>query len=232
MEKLESPLLNRVSSGPPTDKGRMAYFILLLEGLGNLFPWNVFITASTYYASRFCGTSFESNFENFFSVSYTVAQTIGLAFSVVYSEKFTFRTRIITPLTFYCFVFALTTIFVLIPFPSTLLFWITLLSTTLCGLLTASLSGGLFGLAGKLPPLYTGALMTGQGFAGLTVSISNIITTIASSDTTCVDNDLNDDGTCVSTIDYGAFAYFMISTVILFSCIISYIIFQRLSFIR
>jgi hypothetical protein len=30
-----------------------AYFFLSL--IGNLFPWNAFITAATYFSERFCG---------------------------------------------------------------------------------------------------------------------------------------------------------------------------------
>src|SRR3546814_11832157 len=33
------------------------------QGVGTLLPWNAFITAESYYAKRFCGTAYESNFE-------------------------------------------------------------------------------------------------------------------------------------------------------------------------
>ena len=33
-------------------------------GVGTLFAWNAFITAATYFSSRFCGSSHEKTFEN------------------------------------------------------------------------------------------------------------------------------------------------------------------------
>eukprot|EP01032_Pedospumella_encystans_P035825 gene35825-40525_t len=71
----------------PVDIGYMVYIIMFYEGVGNLFPWNAFITASNYYGARFCGTSIETTFENFFSITYTLSQTIGLALSIVYQKK-------------------------------------------------------------------------------------------------------------------------------------------------
>jgi len=64
----------------PLDTKSAAYFILsnsdclklaftiqfrsVLQGIGMLFPWNAFITEENYFHFRFCGTSFEANFEN------------------------------------------------------------------------------------------------------------------------------------------------------------------------
>lgn len=128
----------------------------------------------------------------------------------------------------------MTTILVLITLPSTLLFWITLLSTCICGALAASLSSGLFGLAARFPPAYTGAMMTGQGIAGLTVALASIITTVSTPSTLSCDDDTStkDDDGCVNTTDYGAFAYFFISTLVLVSCVLSYMVLHRLPFTK
>ena len=37
-----------------------------------LFPWNVFITADSYYRLRFCHSSYESNFQNFFGIAFNI----------------------------------------------------------------------------------------------------------------------------------------------------------------
>ena len=43
----------------PKDIGNIAYLICFYLGLGNLLPWNAFITASSYYTDRFCGIQYD-----------------------------------------------------------------------------------------------------------------------------------------------------------------------------
>lgn len=223
-----------VAMGIPADVGYMVYMIMFYEGVGNLFPWNAFITASNYYGERFCGTSFESNFENFFSLTYTLSQTIGLAFSVIYQNKLSLRTKIIYPLICYSLVFLINTILVGVQdIDPTLLFWITLISACLCGCFGAVLSGGLFGLAAMFPATYTSALMNGQGVAGLTVAVSGLLTSLATSAVdTCSDDDGADDGDCEQTMDYSALAYFIIATLILVSCGFAFLSLNNLTFAK
>lgn len=42
----------------------------IAQGIGQLFPWNVFINAEEYFSRRFCGSPFEKNFENCFTLGY------------------------------------------------------------------------------------------------------------------------------------------------------------------
>lgn len=218
----------------PVDVGYMVYIIMFYEGVGNLFPWNAFITASNYYGQRFCGTSFEASFENYFSISYTLSQTIGLALSIVYQNKLCLRSKIIYPLMCWSVVFAVSTILVGIhDMDPTLLFWITLLSTCLCGTFGAILSAGLFGLGAMFPPVYTAALMNGQGVAGLTVAVSSLLTSLATSAIDeCSDDNAGDDGDCEQTINYSALAYFLIATILLVSCIFAYLALDHFQFAR
>ncbi len=218
----------------PIDYHSLAYIIMFYEGVGNLFPWNAFITASSYYSQRFCGTQFEGNFENFFSFSYTLSQTIGLALSVIYQNKISLRNKIIWPLLCYSFIFLITTILVTQTVDPVGLFYVTLLSTCMCGICGAILSGGLFGLGAMFPPAYTGALMSGQGVAGLIVSVASILTTLAAApiDVCTDDKAVEDDDSCPQNINYSALAYFIISTLILLSCAGAYLILGKLEFTK
>jgi solute carrier family 29 (equilibrative nucleoside transporter), member 1/2/3 len=217
---------------PHFDAHNMAYIIMFWEGLGNLFPWNAFITAAGYFASRFCGTAFSENFENFFSLSFMMAQTIGLALAVKYGNMMTLRTRIIYPLFWYSAVFLMTTAFVLdTTMEPNLLFYLTLLSTIVCGISGAILSGGLFGLAAVMPPVYTGAVMNGQGLAGLTVSIASILTILASDPVNnCDTGDAEATESCAYNVDWSAFAYFSIATFALLTCVVVFEILCSLPF--
>lgn len=219
-----------LSSAVPIDYHYLAYAIMFYEGMGNLFPWNAFINASSYYSQRFCGSQFADNFENYFSFSYTMSQTIGLVLSVIYQNKVSMRNKIIWPLFLWSTIFLITTILVSQTIDPDLLFIITFISTCLCGLCGALLSGGLFGLGAMFPPAYTGALMNGQGLAGLVVSVAGVLTTVAVDPIdTCTDQ--NDDS-CDESMNYSAFAYFLIATIILLTCIVAYLFLGKLSFTK
>lgn len=200
-----------------------------------MFPWNAFITAASYFAIRFCGSQFSESFENYFSFAYTLSQTVGLAISVKYQHSMSLQTKIIYPLMLYSVSFIVTTAFVLFDVNATLLFWLTLLITCVCGVCGAILSGGLFGLSALFPPAYTGALMNGQGLAGLIVSVSNVVTLVAtaSTDSSCSsDSEANDD-TCEGfSINYSALAYFLIATFIMLSCAASFLVLAKLPYTR
>jgi len=112
------------------------------SGVGNLFPWNAFITASNYYAERFAGTSFEDSFENYFSISFNIFQTLGLALSLRYGSEIRLQNKIIWPFFCYSLIFVLNTVLVVIvDINPNVLFGITLLSSALAGCCGSVLSG-------------------------------------------------------------------------------------------
>ncbi len=220
---------------PPKDSGSAAYMIMFYLGVGNLFPWNAFITASTYYAMRFCGTFVENSFENYFSTAYTLSQAVGLALSIKYEHRFSLKQKIAHPLMLYSTIFGITSALVLVAnIDAMLLFGLTLISACLSGLVGAMFSSGLFGLGAMLPKQYTGAIMSGQGLAGMVVSLSAMLTQYAGGDTTTCDNyDDNrndDDSICEQTISFSALAYFLIATLVLISCIFSFSSIMRMKF--
>jgi equilibrative nucleoside transporter 1/2/3 len=191
---------------------------MFYQGVGNLFPWNAFISAFSYFSNRFCGTPFELNFENYFSISFSISGTIGLFLSIMYQDKIRLKHKIVWPLICYSSVFCLTTLLVTQEVEATLLFWITFLSTCICGLCGAILSGGLYGLAAMLPDNYTAALMNGSGLAGFVVSLSSILTLLAEKSSGFCDNTEETTVDCIKETSYSALAYFIIATFILLTC--------------
>ena len=219
----------------PTDKGSVVYKMMLWFGVGNLFPWNAFITAAAYFASRFCNTAFGSSFENYFSIGFTVSQLLGLLYTIKYQNRYSLHSKIVFPLILYGLIFAITSLFVLISgMDPTLLFWLTMVSTMLSGLCAAPLSGGLFGLAAVFPPAYTAALMNGQGLAGLTVSIADVLTTVAQPQPPgyCDDDEIAgaEANECTYVVNYSALSYFLIATLVLFSCIAIFYALRKLPY--
>jgi equilibrative nucleoside transporter 1/2/3 len=206
-----------------------AYFICFWQGLGNLFPGNAFITAAHYFSVRFCGTLFEENFENYFSVAFMISQTVGLALAAKYQGHVSLANRIIGPLCVIAAVFVMTTIFVTFDMEANLLFVLTLVSCFIVGASNAILSGGVFGLCADFPPQFTGALMSGQGLAGLTVSLASLVTIWAGAEVDLCSDD--DDGECEDhNTDYSALAFFSITCVVLGTCVLSFMALEKLPF--
>ena len=214
------------------DTGNLAYIICFWEGVGNLLPWNAFITASSYFGDRFCGTAYADTFMNYFSFSYTFSQTIGLLGTIYYLQNVPVNIKVIYPLILYSTIFAAITILVTSDMNGEALFWITLIATFLSGLCGSMLTGGLFGVSAHLPPKYTAALCVGQGLAGLGVSLCGLVTIAAGPDTSSCTEDALEDSSCDFKVNYSALAYFMISTLVLFSCVFSFIAFLKLPFTR
>lgn len=74
-------------------------------------------------------------------------------------------------------------------------------------------------------------MLSGQGLAGLVVSVSAMLTQLAASPIdTCSDD--GDDGDCVNTLNYSALAYFLIATFVLVFCIFAFMTLKRLAFTR
>jgi equilibrative nucleoside transporter 1/2/3 len=214
----------------PKDTYNLAYILLFLNGLGQLFPWNVFITAANYFGTRLCDSTFHDTFLNFFGITFGACNCTGLVIALLYQHKVSQDTRAVAPLVVNTLVFSATTALVLVEpseLPGPPFFIITLVLVGLSGSCNAFLSGGAFGLAAQLPPIYTGAIMGGQGFAGITVALTALAAALASPDAVpgCATSKYSD-------VKWGAFAYFLVSVAVLLGCLIGYLVLVRLEFVR
>ncbi|GMI00666.1 hypothetical protein TrST_g8808 [Triparma strigata] len=217
---------------PSTSGQHLIYPIFFMLGVGSLFPWNCFINATAYFSTRFCGGSRADDYLAFFSVVFNFTEVVALVCCVKYGWS-----RVTGPLLTYTFVFLLCSILVLLPDSSIItkdfLFYFTCLSLAVVGICTALMSGGVFGLAGIFPPICTQALMSGQGLAGVIVSLSSIFTTlaVAPDDDDCQgDDDQNpEEETCKEyTTDWAAFSYFIVAVITLLICVACYATLDRL----
>ena len=113
-----------------------------------LFPWNVYITASTYFHTRLKGTSFENNFENVFSFCYSFTNLFFMVFLVNYAhlEYFNMQTTVGMPQVLTTCVFAATTAMVEVTMTGETLFTVTVCFILLCGFTAALIQSGIFGL--------------------------------------------------------------------------------------
>ena len=101
VEKRNLYTVNELRKPDPELSGeRLLYPIFFFLGVGSLFPWNAFINANAYYASRFCGTARADDFLSFFGVIFNVSSVACLCCCVKYGWK-----QVVTPLVIYALAF-------------------------------------------------------------------------------------------------------------------------------
>jgi len=168
-EALEQPLLGNCY-GKPVGLNRGVYWVMVLIGAGQLYPYQTLITAADYFDTVFPGKK----------VTYyntTILMYPSTMFSLIfikYGQKLPFSVRIIVSSIIMGGGLAA------IPFLSTLsgsLGLTSVLSTVgFTGALMCMNQCGVYGFAALLPEIYTQGVMTGQAVAGVTVSLTRILT--------------------------------------------------------
>jgi len=200
----------------------LTYIIFIMLGTGTLLPWNVFITETVYFGERFKRAPYISgvadNYEALITVSFQLMNISAIA-AVVYFKvlsRVKMEYQIAVPLLGTTILIALTCAIVWIPTNGNQMAGITLLTCMGLGLTTAVLNGGVFGLGACLPPKYIQAVMAGQGWAGVVVALTSVLTTWIAGNMT----DLRP----------SAFAYFVFSLADLLVCVVGYYMLFKLPF--
>lgn len=201
---------------PPRDNYSLVYIVFFLQGVGMLFPWNVFISAPSYFTLRLADTNFKDNFENIFSFTYSFSNLLMMVISVRHAHRtfFTMRFTVAWPQIMTALIFSAVCAMVEINLNGNLLFGTHVAFVLVCGITAALLQAGIFGLAGRFPPMYTQAVMSGQGVAGATVSIISLVT---AADAPC------DGGQDLDSVRSEYFAYFLSSTIIIVITLIAFL---------
>ncbi len=203
---------------PPRDRGFGAYWIFVLLGVGGMWPWNGFLTAFDYFHSTdmFCNLpSFQFIMSIVFNIATVTFQFLGVGFG----EKVSLTARVL--LTFVPFVVAM----VLVPFVRQMVegtaarLGFVLALVFLSGMSTAVGFNCIVGLASQFPPEYVGAVMLGQGVAGVVVGAIRIITKASFGETPS--------GVSTSTL-----LYFLLAAGVEVLCIIFYFVLIRTTFAK
>ena len=208
----------------PKDHYYLVYIVFFLQGVGMLFPWNVFITASEYFHARLKGTVFVNNFENIFSFCYSFANLFFMVILVNYAhlEMFNMRTTVAIPQILTASIFAATTAMVEVSMSGSILFTVTTIFVLICGFTAALIQSGIFGLAGRFPSVYTQAVMSGQGVAGMSVSIISLASTLG---TPCTGSSPS-----ANVVERASFSYFLASTMVIVLTLLAFLALTRSDF--
>ncbi|KAI8073436.1 nucleoside transporter-domain-containing protein [Gilbertella persicaria] len=151
------------------------YWIYFIYGLVMLLPWNVFITASGYFSIRFSGTDYQQSFPNYFSAFFNCSNLACLAILLWRQSK---RWDVWIPICVNAMIFLFFVITSVVPtFASPIVyFWITSSLLILTGITTSLLQISVVEQASQLLPKYMQAVMSGQGIAGVFVSLLLVAT--------------------------------------------------------
>ncbi len=220
-------------------------FVFGLLGIGLLLPWNAFISAKGYFESRL---ETHDNFMLWFGFVYNGLGTLSLALmlsnkilcgsttTTTTSSRYQMKT-VVFPLAVFLAVFVFTSMLVLITsIPPVVFLHMTLVSMAICGSASAVAGAGIIFVTSFFPPQEAvNPFVAGQSAGGVIISAINLITTASSSNPhNCHNNTTIPVHSVVSQqqqpyhVDFAAFTYFGLCSLILGLCILSYILLERL----
>ncbi|CAG8568108.1 13763_t:CDS:2 [Dentiscutata heterogama] len=208
---------------PPKDHYQIVYLIFFLQGVAMLLGWNVFITASVFFHSRFLGSPYSDNFQNYFSIVNMGSNLLFLTHALYTQTTANVSVRLIFSLfvsAFTFFAITVSTQFLELFTPSGY-FYFAITLVFLIGMTTAYQQNAIFGIVALFPPKYTQAVMSGQGLAGLAISLSQIFSALAV-DQTSNQTPAGDD------LTLSTFIYFLSAFAVILVSLVSYFILIRL----
>ena len=185
---------------PPTDKYRLVYLTFYCFGVVTLLPWNMFATAAAYWNIKFrtvliegdnltmvggvpptcqepCLNDLQISWGAYLAIANMVPFVIILTLNGMFGHHFKALPRLIASLLLNILAFIFTTVMVKIDtdgWQSTFLY-VTLASVSFIMVNSAIFEGGIFGLAGRFPSSYMGAVFSGQAIGGVLVSGVNVL---------------------------------------------------------
>ncbi|XP_065895385.1 equilibrative nucleoside transporter 1-like isoform X1 [Dysidea avara] len=216
----------KINTAAPRDRFKLIFWIMIIQGLGGLLPFNMFINAYEYFSYKFNGTdvSFSSSFESYFSITSLIPILLGSGFVVWLQTRVSIKRRFLIATSMMLVIFIITTAFVKVPTRHWVrgFFPITLISLFMLNGFSSINQSSTVGLAGILGRSYIGAMMTGQAVAGIFSASASIIAVSVGPITT---------GQCESgNVEYSALGYFLSAVVVILICLVSFLIMIRMDF--
>ncbi|GMR62996.1 hypothetical protein PMAYCL1PPCAC_33191, partial [Pristionchus mayeri] len=183
------PMLNKIGMGSaPRDAGWIVYIVLLLNGLGVLLPWNMFITIApqyyvTYWFTGPNGTSTEYS-EKFMSALGVASQVPNLSINIINIFLViggSLLLRLFGPLILNCINIVIVLVLIALFDPSEeAMGWFYAATLVLVAVLNASnglYQNSIFGLTSDFPPNYTNAVVLGNNMCGIFTTVLNMVCT-------------------------------------------------------
>lgn len=201
------------------DRCRLVFLIFMLNGIGMLLPWNMFINAISYF--EHCklgytnGTSEESQpYKVLFLQNLTSGANIPLVIFHWLNAFIRFRgrdmtKRILASLSVNIFIFTLTIVLAMVDSTD----WtgvfviVTIFSVFVLNAANGIYCNAFYGIVAKFPPKYMGVVILGHNISGVLASIAAILFSATNSD-----------------LRIAAIYYFTVALFILMLCVDSYLV--------
>ncbi|XP_035206962.1 equilibrative nucleoside transporter 3-like isoform X2 [Stegodyphus dumicola] len=176
---------------PPKDRLNLVFLILMLHGIGTLMPWNMFITASSYFVDFKLNINdtdgsteeYRQHFLSYLGVASQVPNVICNALNIFVQfggGNLTFR--IIGSVLVEIIIFIITVILAMLDsstWPGAF-FYMTMASVVVINMANGIYQNSLYGLAAKLPMKYSMAIILGANTSGTFTSLISILSIAAS----------------------------------------------------
>ncbi|CAG5125081.1 unnamed protein product [Candidula unifasciata] len=161
-------------SAAPVDRYSKIYVAFILSGIGYMLPYTCFIVAVDYYQNRFPHSTVIFDM----TTATIIVGTVGVLLNNALVETVSLMWRVMigyimsTSLLLFLTICDVT----LDVFPHDAAYWVTLVSVSAISIGCAVQQSSFYGYANMLPRRYTQAVMVGESFAGVLVSLNRIIT--------------------------------------------------------
>lgn len=210
----------------PVDKYHFNYAVFYLLGMTTLLPWNFFVTSEEYWHYKFRNvtandssvlTPRQIEFQSDLNIAASIPSTLFLILNAAFGHLISLPVRMVGSLVLMFAIFIGTTALTLIDTDSwqDQFFLITIASVVVVNAFSATMSGGLFGIAGQFSSDYMSAVVSGQALGGIFSAAADILA-------------LSFGAPPTST----AFVFFIVGTLVLLLTLIMYIIMSKTLFFK
>ena len=200
---------------------RTVYSFMVLFGLASLLPWNLVITATGYFATKFAETNcttIETGFPSYFQIG-GIGSNVALSLSSIFLLKYVpIKPVLVTCNTLVLIILLAMTVMSkqsTVTWPMSFFVISNIIFCLACGASAVYISG-MLAVASMLTPSAVKGFVLGQGSAGLFATVISIVTlSIPGADPV-----------------QAGFYYFLIATLSLGMSLVGYVFFSRLSFVK
>ncbi|CAJ0953023.1 unnamed protein product, partial [Mesorhabditis belari] len=208
---------------PPKDFLSIVYLISLLNGMGGLLPWNMFIMiAPQYYVDYWftqndMASQYAGSFMSFLSLASQLPNVSFNILNVILVIGWSLFARIIGPLVINCICVGIVIAMAIFCEPAlkdmTWFYAVTMCLVVIMNIANGFYTNSCFGLFADFPPNYINAFVLGSNICGLVTAVLSIL---------CA--------TVLNDIRSVAILYFTLSLAVLLTCLFSIFLLKRLPY--